>query len=434
MKTRLKSGGSFLYYRDGVPSQVFALSFKKPLNHSALYNALRTALPRYPYLKACLRKRGKEFILVTNDNNPIPSYRSSLKPLCAPSTQNNVMDINFKGKHLWFSMHHAVCDGKGFLPFIKTFLYCYYKEVWRDKDLYIPDLRLPDSPLLDGEMDEPIEKGNFHFDPEKVLNIDRSGMTIPEYLSDNDSYDTRYRFEIKMPAGQVLDACKKLDATPVILFSLMAQKAIRSFNPEVEKPVTANVICDLREAIETPMTFRNCVASVYLPYTRTEEKEDDAVVCKKYRDLLNSQRSVDNLRAIAEGTLKKLSDILEEKSLEEKQALSQMIFAAAPNTFVMSYLGRLELGDVEEELENFQIYTSSTNDMAFEIVSYGSCFCIGIQQSFKDDKYIKAFLDFCRDAGIHAVYCSNRIEYSTPRDRSGKTFGALLKSLVKKLK
>lgn len=306
------------------------------------------------------------------------------------------------------------------MPFIKTFLYCYFSEVKGKKKVDIPDVRLPDSPMLEGEMDDPIEKGNFTYDASKVFTVDRTGMVLPEYADNKPDGDERVRYELHFPSSKVMDACRKYGATPVILLSIMMQRAIRSLNADEPLPVMANVVCDLREALEVPNTFRDSVSSVYLPYTREEEGKSLNDVCSHYRQLLASQRSVDSLRANAANSLRKLSEMLAGKDLGQKQAITGMISGVAPSTFVMSYLGRMDLGSVDDEIDSLQIYTSSTNGMTLEIVALENRFCVGIQQSFRDDRYVQAFMCECLKVGIPIESKSSPILFSTPRDRSGK--------------
>lgn len=59
---------------------------------------------------------------------------------------------------------------------------------------------------------------------------------------------------------------------PATFLALLASQAISDLYPRADKPVVCRMAMDMREGLGSPHTFRNCVASLYLPLERDRPK------------------------------------------------------------------------------------------------------------------------------------------------------------------
>lgn len=416
IKTKISSGESFLYRRVGTESQVCEIRLKGTVNMSALQEALRKTYERYPYFNTKFKEVNGQMFLVSNPTRPIAALRKRPRKLSSAATNYNLLDLTVYRNSIFVSFHHAVCDGRGILPFVKTLLYQYFIYIQPFRKYRVPDLRVPGENLLDGEMADPVESGNFDFDPAKVTRVDRTGYALPEVLGGTGQGGKSYRFELVFGSGNVMGVCKEYGCSPSVLFCIMMQRAVRYVHPEADKPIVANVICDWRQAIGLPNTFRNCVTSVYLPYDETRASLSDKELGCHFRELLDAQRTIDSARASA-SVIKALSDMLSDmSSYEQKQQMMEKVAGAEVNTFVMSYLGLFDMGDLNDEIESMQIYTSGDRGLTVEVVALKDKFTMNVKQSFGSQDYVDAFLMECNEAGIVPLAVSEKIEFQVPKD------------------
>lgn len=65
-----------------------------------------------------------------------------------------------------------------------------------------------------------------------------------------------------------MTVCREYNATPAIMVALATSKAIADIYPDYDKPINANIATDMRRALGTENTYKNCVLSMILPYDR----------------------------------------------------------------------------------------------------------------------------------------------------------------------
>ena len=261
-KLKIRAGETFLYRKGGTESQVFEVRMKENIHHNSLYRASRLAYKRYPYFKSRFKVIDGSVYLCENIITPSPARLRKLRPLGGASTSNNLLDITYFQNSIYISFHHAMCDGRGIMFFIKTLLYYYLNFLYPHNNVRIPDVRLVGEGMLEGETADPVNDGNLTFDKSKVYQADRTAFAIPEVQSGEDAGGMSWRYEITFDVNKVMKVCKANNCTPAILMSVLMQKGVKSIYPDAVEPVLCNMICDWRESIGLPNTFRNCVSSI----------------------------------------------------------------------------------------------------------------------------------------------------------------------------
>lgn len=99
--------------------------------------------------------------------------------------------------------------------------------------------------------------------------IVKDGYTLPENVDEVSNY---YRYEININRDKFMAFAKQNNATPEILATLLASNSIRKLHPGVDKPIVCNMASDIRKELGLKNTHKNCVGSLYLPYTEATEK------------------------------------------------------------------------------------------------------------------------------------------------------------------
>jgi hypothetical protein len=79
---------------------------------------------------------------------------SKLPALGSEEVNCHLLYIDCEGRDMFFNISHSMCGGRGVMPWVMTSVYQYVAEKYGVAP-DAPGIRKPDSPLFDGEADEP---------------------------------------------------------------------------------------------------------------------------------------------------------------------------------------------------------------------------------------------------------------------------------------
>ena len=341
---KIRSGQSYLYKRYGMESEVMEVRFKDKITGAFLNQALLTAMKRYPYFNTKLVEKDGDFYIVQNEQSMIARRTKELARLGHISCGYHLIDITYYGYSIYISFHHALCDGRGVMPFIETLIY-YYCDLKYGRKPVPEGVRLADDPLLPGETDDPF---------------------LQEYDFD-------------------------------------------------EKKLFVNIAADMRDALGVPNTFKNCVKSMNLPYSREFSEKSLTEQATEYRELLKAQRDRDFCRKEANAMIGLSNKLDTLDSYEEKQKIMTFFEGMTLNTYIISYLGAFRLGENARYISEIHLYNSGTTGLGINMISCGENFVLDFKQNFQSDKYVRAFCEELEKLGI-AYTVSDRIPFVTPGD------------------
>lgn len=409
---KIRSGQSYLYKKYGMESEVIEIRFKKNVSGSILNQALLSAGKRYPYINTKLIEKDGDFYIVQNECSMVARRTRELAKLGHISCGYHLVDITYFECSVFVSFHHALCDGRGIKPFIETLIYYYCQMKYGTKNP-MEGIRLAEEPLLEGETVDPFLK-EYDYDTNKeFIDISRDAFSIPENKVTDEKMN--YRYEVKIPHSQFMRICKENNATPVILLSLLMSRSIAELYPEYDKPINANIATDMREALNVPNTFKNCVKSMILPYGTDFAKLPLQEQATEYRELLKQQRDQDYCKKEANGMIGLFNKLDTLDSYEEKQKIMSFFEGMTLNTYIISYLGQFILGDNAQYIDEIHLYNSGTTGLGINMISSGDFFVLDFKQNFSSDKYVKAFLRELEKLRIEYTV-SGVISFTTPGD------------------
>lgn len=420
---KIRSGQAYLYQKNGMGSEVLEITFYKKISGSLLNQALREAIKRYPYFNTKLVELDGDFYIIQNEMALMAKKTQTLAKLGHISCGYHLVDITYYDKTVYISWHHALCDGKGIKPFVETLVY-YYCQLKYKSQATSDGIRLSDSPLLPNETAEP-NLENYSYDESKAdFSVSRDAYAIPENVVEE--HDTDYRYTIKIPAASFMKVCKENHATPVIMTSLLVSAGIASLYPDFDKPINANIAVDIRDALDLPNTFKNCVRSMPLPYSRDFLGMPLSKQSEIQRTLLNTQRDRDYLRKAANASLGMFDKLDSLHDYESKQQMMDFFNGMLINTYVISYLGQMMVNENDKFIDTVYLYNSGGAGLGVTMVACGDKFCLNFKQSFESDKYVKAFCTQLKKLDIEYIV-SGVIPFVTPCDslikRSNKELG-----------
>lgn len=412
VQEKVRSGQSYLYKAAGMESEVLEVRLRDKVSGSYLSQALMETEKRYPYFNTKMVELDGDFYIIQNEQPLLAKPTKTLPRLGHISCGYHLIGINYYGCSIYISFHHALCDGRGILPFVETLIYYYCAMRYRS-DASSDGIRLAGESLLEGETLDPFLR-EYDFDSTKdFISLSRDAFSIPENVPSVDGMD--YRFELTIPTDEYMRVCKANNATPVILLSLLMSRAICKLFPDYDKPVNTNIATDMRDALDVPNTFKNCVKSMILPYSREFSVLPLMEQATQFRELLSRQRDRDYCRREANNMLGLFNKLDSLSSFDEKQKIMSYFEGMLLNTYIISYLGRLTLNGNEKYVKEAHLYNSGAVGLGITMICCGEVFTLNFKQSFSSDKYVKAFCAELDKLDIPYTV-SDAIVFHTPED------------------
>lgn len=409
---KIRSGQSYLYKQHGMESEVIEIRFDRKVSGSYLNQALTLTKKRYPYFRTKLVEKDGDFYIVQNKNSLHAKRTRKLARLGHMAVGNHLIDVTYYGCSMYIAFHHALCDGRGIMPFIETLLHYYGKLKYRTKTK-AEGVRMRSDHLLPGETVDPFMQ-TYDFDESKeFISLSRDAYAIPENMPSEE--ETDYRYEVTILHSQFMEVCKANNATPVILLSLLMSRGIAALYPDYDKPINANIATDMRGALDMPNTYKNCVKSMILPYSREFAQKPLKEQATEHRAVLKAQMDRDYCRKEAAGMMGLFNKLDSLNGFEEKQKIMSFFEGMLLNTYVISYLGQFKLGDNAKYIESIHLYNSGTTGLGINMISCGDIFVLDFKQSFASDKYVKAFCAELEKLDL-AYTVSKAIPFLTPGD------------------
>jgi hypothetical protein len=413
---KIRSGQPFLYHENGMNSTIIDIKIKGKAWGCYLTRALNETIKRYPYFAGKLVEKNGDFYLADNTNIAMIVRQKPFNQLGSLSTGYHLIEISYGGSHIYVSFHHALCDGRGIKPFVETLIY-YYFCFAKNKEFKAEHIHKSNSELLNGETAEPFAEkyAVADFSPPAVV---RDGFVLPECAAQNAD---RNCCNIEIDETAFLDYARTVNATPAVLLSYLYAKAVALNNEKIDKPIVASVASDMRQELELPNTHKNCVRSIYLPFYETDKTAKPKEVCSRLRQEMAAQRNPDFVRATANSFIG-LSDKLDTMgSLKEKKKFMSFFDTMTINTFIVSYLGRLDFGKCNEFVDGVYLLGGETG-VTLNMICAGGKFCISIIENIDGERYAKTLVLLlqeleisCRSEGIKPFFTKKDATQKTGR-------------------
>lgn len=410
---KIRSGQSFLYRENGLNSTVIDVRMRDKVRGDFLNQALIKSLQRYPYLTAKLVEKNGDYYFEKSDISMTAIKTDKLRVLGSMSTGYHLLDVTYSAQKIYVAFHHALCDGRGIKPFVETLVY-YYCCLRYNKALDNTGIRLAEESLFEGETQEPIGYMPYDFDASNIPVVSKDGYALPENSEESANY---YRTEINLNQRQFIDYAKAHNATPAILLALIVSGSIKTLHPDIDKPIVCSMATDFRHEIGMDNTHKNCVGSIYLPYSEETEKMPLTEQAMLYRRLMKEQKSQDAVKAninMQIGLFGKLDTL---HTLDEKRQMMSMFNDMCIDTYVISYLGQFSLDSCSEYIESMHLYNSGVRGVRINMISVAEYISVDILQSFESDGLVNAVLRSFDETGID--YLAKRfVPFETVKDKA----------------
>ncbi len=412
-KRDIKSGSSFLYRKGGTESEIIEVVMTDRVKGHHLKTAFDKAIIRFPYLKYSVIEENGSFRLITNILPFKVTRTRNLRSLGSKAVNYHLIDVTYWENRIYVAFHHGLCDGRGIRPFIETLIYNYLKIRFGAK-IERPGGRFTGQHVGLSESQDPFVGEQYEVGDSQMPEVVRDGFCLPEVAGGENEgkyYVSRFVFN----SYELMPYVKEAGATPAIYMALLIQKAIKKLNPDADKPIICNLASDMRDALNKSNTFKNCVSSIYLPYDERIEDMSFQEQSQTYRRVIREQKNPDYVKRNANG-IKGLFDRLDSiPSFEERQKMLDFFNGMLVNTFVLSYIGQLNLKGCDDYVKSAHLYCSGSKGMIANMLSIGDSISLEIEQSFSDTKYCDELIKTFNAIGIKYKFYP-LTEFETPKD------------------
>ncbi len=408
---KIRSGQSFLYRNAGYDSTVIEIKMKKKVTGSYLQAALTETAARFPYMTEKLVEKDGSYYLCPSNTSMIATKTQNYRSLGSMAVGYHLLDVTYYQNLIRVAFHHGLCDGRGVQSFVETLIYEYCKRKYR-KNFSAEGIHLVGEKIEPAETEEPFDTEFLKAEPCEMPDFSEK-YALPET---SEGHTGCYRTEFVLDEKTFIKSAKAVGATPAIFVSMVISDAILEMHPEADKPITCNMAMDLRSVVGKEKTHCNCVASVYLPYTKDDKEITQNELSAKYRELLNLQRNPELLKMGINkqiGMYNKLDTI---ETLEEKKQALSFFDGMINNTYVLSYLGKLRLNDYAEYIDSACFYGDVSCGMTINMLFAGDKVTLTLLQSFPGIKYAENFKKALLPYGLLSV--SETSEITTGIDKS----------------
>ena len=383
---KIISGQSFLYRKNGYDSTIIEVVMKDKVRGDYLQMALMTTLKRFPYMSDKLVEKKSSYYLCEDLTSMTVNKTNKLRTLGSMQTGYHLLDVTYIDKNIRVAFHHGLCDGRGIKPFIETLIYYYCTLKYRRK-FDNTGIRLIEEQISESELVEPFGTEYYSVDTSNIVEINKDCFSLPENTEDTSN---TYRTIIKVDEEEFIKLVKENNATPTILTAILFSEAILEHN-DIDKPIMSNIAVDLRNYLGVLDTHKNCTGTLCLPYTEEYSRKELKEICLLFREFIAKQREENFIKNNLNKQIGLFNKLNEIKSLEEKRKILSFFDNISNDTFVISYLGKMQFNDFDKYVESTNMYSDGSRGIIINMIASGGKISFNILQNFEDTKYVDSF-------------------------------------------
>ncbi|MDO4796715.1 MAG: hypothetical protein Q4A01_01710 [Coriobacteriales bacterium] len=380
----------------GFPNTMgVCVTLTEPVDGDILREVVEELRERFPYFYVRVEQDGNELIPVPN---PLPmTVRNTWEPIDLRSEEANfhLGAFKYEGKRLAFEISHALTDGAGVMPYVKSVMYLYLSR--KTGQVFDPaGFRLPGSEIPESEIGNPFAG----------LDIDGAEPPMLQKEAESDFYrlsdgtESHRCFYLMLEEEQVMRYCKDNDGSPNTVFSVFWAKAVRRADPTSEKTVSICVAVDNKAILGNHDSYRMFVNTAELDFAQDRDLSNIAKACTIARGQLMMQTMPENaLWALKQKKMRHQQ--MAQMPLQMKTDITAQ-YAGVPRwSIAVSYANSRSFGPLDPYIEElYVVSTPGVTDILCEIACINQHFFLMVAQTFQSQKYMDAFLAELSEAGI----------------------------------
>ena len=397
-----------LYQNDERFSYIIRVkvTMKERVDSEVLRHSVNTAITRYPYFAVRVAQgRDGGYKLIPNDN-PVAVLPVAEKPrfACSNEVNKHLLFVEYDGKDLYFNISHALCGGRGAIPWVMTNVYQYVKERYHvEPDA--PEIRKPGEPLLEGENAEPTpdmltaEPQIYQLRAQKstVMVMDYMNGLFNPFLRSN----TYHVFEFRQE--DVMELARGQDNSVISFFMIAMAKALDKVLPKQNAIIRGESAHYTFAGLGIPNSRHDMLSHVWVDYDRRQLKWD----MEKLGTMTRGQFILQTDPSFSHPQMRKLFELYDEidripglKNKRQYMAKHNPTSGkdAVHGTFLVNYTGEMHWGEVAEYVESYVGVVDG--HLVLEITAMEGKIFISFMQMIRGDKYINAFRQVLDELGL----------------------------------
>lgn len=386
--------------RNGALVMHYEMRLKDEVDGEILEWAANFVRPRFPYFMVQVEQEGESLVV---NPNPRPVVvrkgNSNPIPLCSKESNYHVVAITYEDKTIYFDMCHAVSDGQGRLPWVKSLMYYYLTKKY-GVELDPTGIYLVDTPISDEEYGNPFPEIQDDIKPFFVSKNHKAEMYIEEFeYAQADKTPSMYF--VNVDENDMMRVAKSSDGTPAIMFSLFFTKAIYEVHKDKTKfPIMFGMAQSHRPGLGCPKNSHFLSGAFFMGLPERSMEYDLTTLATICRGQIMLNTDKQNSLVFAHNILSFAKYLESFPTLAEKRAAARQTIAYNMPTFFVSYVGKIDYGSVTPYIESVYPHIVQRGCPVMEINAMNGQFNIGLAQNFKSDVYVRMFVKLMEDAGI----------------------------------
>lgn len=410
-----------IYETTEADPHTFRITFrlKDPVNGNILSQAVEQTMRRYPYFRVRMVMEDGRPCFEDNPA-PVPVFHTDERTvLGSEQVSGHLICFSYWDDRIHIDAYHALTDGGGMAPVIKTLLY-YYCSGYYGIGLSDEGIRLSDAPVLREEWEDPAaeplgteRQGLAAKWSKPALQLADAGIVhlIPNSLSIN----------LRIPEDEFMRFNISNDGSPATVVALLLARAINALHPDAQQTPVIAMCVNQRRALRAPFAHQSLVGDVRLPFSERIRKLPFSVQATCFRGMVTVQSDRDMVLDEIRDYQDCVSRLDAMKDTRERQAycVQRMEELSRCLTATVSYVGKADYGESAFFIRKYDALPStalpSTHvPLTVEMSAVNGYFFLNFIQFFEEKDYFLEFTRQMRENGI-AYEVLDQMEVRYPR-------------------
>jgi hypothetical protein len=371
------------------------------VDYAFLFDAVNTAMKRYPYFSVFPKKNG-ECLQLQFNQAPVPVFNDGrCVVLGTKESAGHLLAFGCEGRKIILHASHYIADGVGITPLLMSVLYLYAEKKYGTDGLESGRILMPNDHVLDEEYAYPFVEVPVLLEDEK-----EEKEVKQVYSLDSSAFDDKglYAYHLHIPQKAMMNVANPSDGSPVSFLSVMLFRALCSLDEGLDSSVVAHVQHQYRAAIKAPLNKHSLVS--YIPIELSKGLKGRRVELQntiiRGQIILGSEPEKDLLAAgrLASVFNRRKCATFAQKQIAMRQYIENSI---RQKTFGISYVGKMDWCGLERYVVDLHAYIGekrTPNMLLIEVMTVGEDFSINFMQSGKGTRYVDAFIEQIKNFNI----------------------------------
>ncbi len=381
------------------------LKLKDMIDGRLFHRAVEKTMLRYPYFRVRMTMKGGRPCFEDNPA-PVPVIHTNRRTILgSQQTSGHLLCFCYWQNEIHIDAYHAMSDGGGFAPLLKTFLY-YYCSSFYETELSAEGIRLCDDPVLQPEWDDPAakplgagRKGMARKWSSPAFQLQDAGIAhiIPDSIS----------FNMRIPEEAFMRFNISNDGSPATIVALFLARTIDALHPAAALPPVIAMCVNQRKALRAPFAHQSLVGDVRLPFTNRLKTMPFPTQATCFRGMVALQSEadmvLDEIREYQE--LMERLDTMADPQARRDCCVHRMEELSKCISATVSYVGKADFGEGERFIHQYSALPStalpSTHvPLTVELSAVNGYFFLNFIQFFEEEDYFLTFARQLRQNGI----------------------------------